>query len=199
MGDKLSSKQERFRDEYLLDFNITQAYLRAGYKAKNENSAGAAGKRLFETPKMQKAIQEKMKLRQEKFDITEDKVIQEIACIAFSNISDYLKVEDISIGKSEDGEKDLYEQIVKIYTTDGMDRKKTAAIAGIKQTKHGIELKLHDKVTALTLLCKHFGILTDKLDLSGNINNTHMELTKEELEILWEEYEHRKNKTNINE
>jgi phage terminase small subunit len=188
-NSKLSFRQQRFRDEYLLDFNITQAYRRAGYKVKNDNCAAVSGKKLFETPKMQKAIQEKMKEKQEKlgksFEITEDKVIKEIACIAFSDITNYLKVEDIVIGKSEDGKKELTEQIVKLFPTDDMSKEITSAISEIKQTKTGISLKLHGKVEALTLLCKHLGLLTDKLDLTEKFEINHiLNLTPEDLKKL---------------
>ena len=41
------------------------------------------------------------------------------------------------------------------------------AIAGIKEGKFGIELKLNDKEKALELLGRHLGMFKDKLEVSG--------------------------------
>ena len=41
------------------------------------------------------------------------------------------------------------------------------AIAGIKEGKFGIELKLNDKEKALELLGRHLGMWNDKLQVSG--------------------------------
>ena len=38
---KLTSKQERFVEEYLIDLNATQAAIRAGYSAKNADKIGS--------------------------------------------------------------------------------------------------------------------------------------------------------------
>ena len=47
---KLTEKQKRFCEEYLVDLNATQAYFRAGYSAKNENIAGVEGLKLLKFP-----------------------------------------------------------------------------------------------------------------------------------------------------
>ena len=47
-----------------------------------------------------------------------------------------------------------------------MDPEKLAAIAGIKEGKHGIEVSSYDKVRALELLGKHLGLFDGK----GNQN-----------------------------
>lgn len=44
MSDKLTAKQKRFCDEYLVDLNATQAAIRAGYK---ETTAYSMGQRLL--------------------------------------------------------------------------------------------------------------------------------------------------------
>ena len=40
MGDKLTPKQERFCQEYIIDFNATQATIRAGYSKKTAQAIG---------------------------------------------------------------------------------------------------------------------------------------------------------------
>lgn len=41
--------------------------------------------------------------------------------------------------------------------------------AGVKITKDGLEIKMHDKVGALTQVGRHLGMFTDKLNLNGDI------------------------------
>ena len=41
MADKLTDKQQRFVEEYLIDLNATQAALRAGYSEKNADKIGS--------------------------------------------------------------------------------------------------------------------------------------------------------------
>jgi phage terminase small subunit len=42
--------------------------------------------------------------------------------------------------------------------------------AGVKITKEGLEVKMHDKVAALTLAGRHLGMFKDKLEHSGDPN-----------------------------
>ena len=48
-----------------------------------------------------------------------------------------------------------------------MTESQIKAIAGIKEGKFGIELKLNDKEKALELLGRHLGMFKDKLEVSG--------------------------------
>jgi phage terminase small subunit len=41
--------------------------------------------------------------------------------------------------------------------------------AGVKITKDGLEIKMHDKVGALTQVGRHLGMFTDKLNVDGDI------------------------------
>jgi len=45
-----------------------------------------------------------------------------------------------------------------------------ALYAGVKITKDGMEMKIHDKTRALELLGRHLGLFTDKLEVSGTVN-----------------------------
>lgn len=54
-GDKLTSRQERFVAEYMIDGNATLAYERAGY-AGNRVTAGINGHKLLKNAKIQAAI-----------------------------------------------------------------------------------------------------------------------------------------------
>jgi len=96
MPELKNRKWELFCQEYIIDFNATRAYLRAGYKA-NEKTAGSNSSLLMARPEIQARISEIMSEREQRTEITQDKVLQELAKIAFANPTDEalrLKVSD---------------------------------------------------------------------------------------------------------
>ena len=62
---KLTDKQKKFIDEYLVDLNATQAAIRAGYKEKAAYRTGAENLR---KPQIQEEIQKRMEERQKRFE-----------------------------------------------------------------------------------------------------------------------------------
>ena len=75
---KLTSKQELFCLEYMVDLNATQAAIRAGY---SENSAGAIGGENLQKPEIQERIQELKAERASKVLITAEDVLKNIIAI----------------------------------------------------------------------------------------------------------------------
>lgn len=78
------------------------------------------------------------------------RVERELTQIAFANAADYMEV----LESPQEG------RLVRLTPTTGMSQKKRAALAGIKEGKSGVEVKLKDALKALELLCKlngHFG------------------------------------------
>ena len=57
-GMKLTAKQRRFVQEYLIDLNATQAAIRAGY---SKNSARQVGTENLSKPSIKQAIEERLK------------------------------------------------------------------------------------------------------------------------------------------
>lgn len=79
---KLTAKQTRFADEYLVDLNATQAYKRAGYKVATDNAAGVEGHKLLKNPKIAEYIAERQLAREKRTEITQDMVLQRWWAIA---------------------------------------------------------------------------------------------------------------------
>lgn len=167
---KLTPKQKLFCDEYLIDLNVTQAAIRAGYKAKYADSQAY---KLLDIPHIKAYIDKRMKDREKRTEITQDRVLQEFAKIAFANTTDYVEVEDMGQYK-----------MVNVKATKDMSADQVVAIASIKQGANGIEIKLHDKVKDLEDIGRHLGMFKDKLEVSGNINNPYEGLTTDDLKKL---------------
>ena len=140
MDQKLSDKQKAFVDEYLIDLNATAAAIRAGY---SRRSAEVTANRLLRNAKVKKEIERQAKDREKRTQITQDRVLEELAAISFANASDFSEVSD---GK------------VIIKDTAGIPKAKLPAISSIKQTQSGIEIKLYDKTKSLELIGKHLGM-----------------------------------------
>lgn len=74
---KLTVKQELFCKEYIIDFNATDAYLRAGYKTKNRNTAKAQASKLLTKHNIEQKINELKKTREDKLEINAQWVLEQ--------------------------------------------------------------------------------------------------------------------------
>lgn len=168
MGKKLTDKQEVFCHEYIVDFNRTQAAIRAGY---SENSAKEIGCQNLTKLNIQDRIEELIQERIKRVEKNGDDVVNEYIKLAFSNISDYLN-DDFSF-------KPL------------SDVRNSEAIAGIKVTENkdgskSIEFKLHDKKGSLQDLGKHYGVF-EKDNAQKNPYKPEPPAPKTQLPDEWEE------------
>jgi phage terminase small subunit len=82
----LTSRQSRFVEEYLIDLNGKQAAVRAGYSAK---SAEVQASRLLRNTAVQAALGEAMQARSQRTEVTADRVVAELAKLAFADMRDY--------------------------------------------------------------------------------------------------------------
>lgn len=148
----MTEKQKIFADEYLIDLNATRAYRTTYKNVKSDDVARRAGNRLLTNVDITNYIAERMQERQKRTEITQDRVLQELAAVAFSNATDYVEVRD---------------NAVIIKDTASLSDTQIKALAGIKESRGGIEVKLNDKLKALELLGRHLGMFKDKVEVSG--------------------------------
>jgi phage terminase small subunit len=155
----LTPKQRLFVDEYIIDFNATAAAVRAGYSPKTAVKIGSENIR---KPDVQAAIQEVMSKRESRTQITQDRVLQEFARIAFLD------------------PKALFDDEGKPRRIVDLSDDTAAAIAGLDVVMTGNselgvgqvqKIKIADKIQALTQLARHLGMLNDKIKVSGDPEN----------------------------
>ena len=148
----LTEKQKRFVEEYLIDLNATQAAIRAGYSAKTANEQGA---RLLVNVSIQKAISRAMTARSNRTNISQERVVNELAKIAFLNIADLI---------------DQNGNMKSNVSRDDMAGIEWIRSKGI-ETENGYvretEFRVTSKLKALELLGRHLGMFTDRVELSG--------------------------------
>lgn len=152
----MTENQKIFADEYLIDLNATRAYRVAYPNVKKDETAKSAGSRLLTNVNVAKYISERMQERQQRTEVTQDRVVQELAAIAFAKATDYVTIK--SNGPAA---------VVMIKSTDDLTDEQVRAIAGIKEGANGIEIKLNDKEKALELLGRHLGMWNDKLEVKA--------------------------------
>lgn len=152
---KLTEKQKRFVEEYLVDLNATQAAIRAGY---SPNTAEQAGSRMLSFVKVQNSINIQLAERSRRTGINQDRVIQELAKIAFVNITDIVNNDCEILPDAEEADLAAIESVkVKTIPTKSGE-------VGVER-----EVKLSSKLKALELLGKHLGMWNDKLDVNMNV------------------------------
>lgn len=161
----LTEKQKRFANEYLIDLNATRAYKVAYPSVKKDETAAQAGSRMLRNVKVKEYLDSRMKEREKRTEITQDKVLKELAAIAFTDGSQYAKVVEKEY-MDEKGNPVMLQE-VQLELTDNLTPEQKKAIAGIKMGKNGIEVSTCDKVKALELLGKHLGMWREKVEVSG--------------------------------
>jgi phage terminase small subunit len=148
---KLTDRQQRFVEEYLIDLNATQAAVRAGYSAK---TADQQGSRMLANVKVQQAVAEQMAERSKRTGINQDRVVMELARIAFVKMTDIVD-EDGRI-RDDAAEDD-------VACIESIKYKRSESDTGSSEER---ETKIASKLKALELLGKHLGMWNDKVDVN---------------------------------
>ena len=157
----MTDAQKRFCDEYLIDLNATRAYKVAYSRCKKDETANVNGSKLLRNTKVQEYISRKQKQIEKRTEVTQDRVIKELAKIAFLDIRK-LYTDNGQLKNVADLDSDTAGAISSLETLEeydgyGDDREK------IGDTQ---KVKLLDKTKALELLGRHLGIFNDKLDVN---------------------------------
>ena len=161
MARKLTDKQAAFVAEYLVDLNATQSAIRAGY---SERTAYRIGAELLQKTSVAEAIAAGQAKRAQRVEITADRVVAELAKIAFADPRDLMEW-------GPNG--------VRLKDSADLTEEQAASVAEVSETttKDGgsLRLKKHDKVKALELLGRHMGMFKDKMEaeVSGDMNLHH--------------------------
>lgn len=149
---KLTDKQSKFCQEYLIDLNGTKAAIRAGYSEKTANEQST---RLLAKVHIANHISELQSKMQKRTEITADMVVSELAKIAFFDI------------------RKIFDDNGNLISPTQLDDSTASAISSIKsriEKQSGDpddwaevkEYKASDKLRALDMLGKHLGMFDKK-------------------------------------
>jgi phage terminase small subunit len=164
----------------MVDLNATQAAIRAGYSAAR---ASEIGYQLLQKTPVKAAIEALQKEESRRLGLTRERWLKELAGLAYSDVGDIL---------------DFTGEEPRLRPTNTIPKRARRTISSYKtrrylkgrgdeaKTVEITECKLWDKLSALEKLGKHFGWLSDKLDLTGSVIVQTVEGVAKE-EVLGEE------------
>ena len=175
-GYRLSPMQARFVREYLVDWNATQAAIRAGYSAKRCSSVGA---QLLKKPHVRDAIGKAIRAQASAENISPAEVVQEYARVAFFDPAS------------------MYDEYGELKSLVDMPKEARMCIKSIDeytQIDGSVvrKIKLHDKMEALSKLGKWLGMegFDSKVTVNWNQQNNYnlnvdlATLSDKELQVL---------------
>lgn len=157
----LTDKQQRFVEEYLIDLNATQAAIRAGY---SEDTAKEIGYENLTKPHIADAIAEAQSLRSQRTQITQDRVLQELARIGFSDLRKCLTPTGHLLAP-HDWDDDTAASISSIEVVTNMKSEKDDD--GRTPIEHTHKIKVWDKNSALEKIAKHLGMFVERHEHTG--------------------------------
>ncbi len=149
----LTGRRARFVDEFMVDLNGAAAAKRAGY---SEHGAADYAKFLMRVPEVARAIEERMLAAEGAIRVDADRVLAELALIAFSDIRDYVRLVDGTL---------------ELVPSAELDPGAAAAIAFVAPAgkRSGARVRLHDKVRALRALMRHLGLHQERVHLDPQV------------------------------
>lgn len=146
---------ELFAREYLIDMSASAAYMRASNYGITRASAGVKGCAMMKNEEVLELIQTFMDERARRTNISADRVLEELAMLGFSDVTELLTV-DGSLRTLGDIDPTLRKAIAgfKVVT------KKIPGTAPVEY-EYVTEIKLWDKLSALDKLGKNLKLWAD--------------------------------------
>jgi len=154
-GGLLNLQQQKFVAAYIQTSNATEAALKAGYSKK---TAYSQGHRLLKKSEIQQAIQQPLNKAAEKLDLTAERVLKELAKLAFFDV------------------RKLVDDTGRPKPLSDLDDDTAGAIVGLDVVNIGnndsgvgeiLKFKIADKKGALELSMRYLKLLTDKVEVTG--------------------------------
>lgn len=154
--NKLSDKQQRFADEYIISLNATEAYKKAGYKVKSDNVAKTAASRLLTNVNVQKYLSKKMESLQKDTIATQEEVLEHLTRVL----------------RREEQEHQVVTLRIKEEKWVVVDDKGTLKKQTVESEKAEVipmPTRVSDTNKAAELLGKRYVLWTDKQEVTGSV------------------------------
>lgn len=150
---KLTAKQQRFCDEYLIDLNATQAAIRAGY---SEKTAAVIANENLRKPNISEYIEKRMAAKQEELIADQDEVLRYLSSVMRRQLKESVVVT-------------LQTKTEKWVKDEDTGKLKKQTITKDEPAVIEIPARLSDSNKAAELLGKAYGIYTDKVDVDADM------------------------------
>ena len=164
-GRKLTNKQEIFAQEFVKTDNASQAY-RIAYSTKNmtDKSVNELASRNLKKVNITSRIDELHKIAAEvaenEFKIDSKELLNHLNILRKARIDEYVQFieeERTSMNPITQEEETRVLQVLQFKPFDQLTKEQLMCIESIKETRQGIELKLHGKDWTIEKIAKHIG------------------------------------------
>ena len=137
---KLTPKQARFVEEYLVDANGTQAAIRAGY---SKRSAKVTASQNLSKANVAAEIAKNRVARTVRTQITADDVVQRLQLLASAELPNAASWDSVSVA---------------LVDSDKLSAAERAAVRSVKMGQYGPEIRFSDPAPYLRMLGEHTGL-----------------------------------------
>lgn len=179
----LTPQQDKFVEGLYMGLSQREAY-KTAYNCENmkESTIDAKASALAKQDKIRERLEKLQEhfqvIMENRLNVNKEWVMKRLIDIADSNILDLLEIEEEEFFAGVD--KTTFTPVMKKYGTvrilpsKNIARTKYNAVSGIKQGRHGIEIKFYDKTKAIELIGKELGMFKDLVE-NENINMSYEE------------------------
>lgn len=161
--DGLNLRQRKFVEYYMETGNPGEAYKMAGgIDYQDQQVTNLRASNMLKNPYVKEAVKKRQQHFQNKMEISQERVLQEYACIAFSKLTDYYDVteNDVIIKKPTELTPEQQAAIADISIFENV----------VSGTRRVAKVKLHDKTEALKSLSKFLGLFEKDNKQRSNVN-----------------------------
>jgi phage terminase small subunit len=148
----------RFVDEYVIDHNGVRAYLvafgreTAAGRPRSYNAACVEASKLLKTPEVRREIRAAEHALRQRNHLTADKVINELAAIAFSSMADVLDFTVQGVPKPKPARE------IPFLATKAIQSVRHQKLDSNQRNCETVEYRFHPKVPALAKIYDHLGL-----------------------------------------
>lgn len=152
----------RFVEEYLIDLNGQKAAERAGFAPK---TARITASKLLTLPNVKAALKEAQEARSQRTGITQDRVLEELQHLAFSNVDDYMVSPEGRLVPAEgvDPKREVMRAVSSIKY-----RTRTTGAGKSLEVVREVEFRLWDKPGSVKLAGRHVGLFPNEVKVGLN-------------------------------
>lgn len=173
---KLTEKQEFFCVEYLIDFNATQAAIRAGY---SENTARVIAAQNLSKLNIQKRLNELKNARIERTQINADYLLEVLKNWLESDITETFALDVENLKQLPKSVRQLIKKYKRTTVRVGGDNLDNSEDGIIKEV---VELSFVSKEKAADMLAKHIGFYEKNNVSEVKIKHELHDMTDEQIE-----------------
>lgn len=190
---KLTYKQEAFAQAYMRTGDKSAAY-REVYKSDKmkSNVINIKAQQVFNNGnvlvRVHELQKEAEKIAKEKFGLTSEEILKHLNILRKARIDEYVNLdyELVDTGRKDDNDEPIMEKqpIVIFKAFSELTEEQLMCIESIKQTRYGIELKLHGVEWTIEKINKHIGFYEkDNFQKKVEVNNTVIKWGDKEITV----------------